>query len=77
MLASVLGREIDVAQDVEVSARGAALLAARAAGPSAEGLRIEMQPVAPDAADAETYRRSYERWRHIGEALDEAMRGMP
>ena len=77
MLASVLDREIDVAQDVEVSARGAALLAARAVGAPEDALRIETQPVAPDAADIETYRRSYERWRLIGEALDEAMRGLP
>lgn len=77
MLASVLDREIDVAQDVEVSARGAALLAARAVGASQDALRVETRTVAPNAADTGTYRRSYARWRHIGEALDEAMRGMP
>jgi autoinducer 2 (AI-2) kinase len=77
MLASVLEREIDVAQDIEVSARGAALLAARAAGASQDALRIDTKPVAPNATETETYRRSYARWRHIGEALDEAMRGMP
>jgi sugar (pentulose or hexulose) kinase len=73
----VLDRRSSVAQDVEVSARGAALLAARAVDAPEDTLRIETQPVAPDAADIETYRRSYERWRLIGEALDEAMRGLP
>jgi gluconokinase len=77
ILASALGREIDVVQDVEVSARGAALLAARAIGAPDDALRIETKPVAPDGADVETYRRSYERWRLIGEALDNAMRGLP
>jgi sugar (pentulose or hexulose) kinase len=77
MLASMLEREIDVAQDVEVSARGAALLAARAIGAPEDALRIETKTVAPSAADADAYRRSYARWRYIGQALDEAMRGMP
>ena len=77
MLASVLDREISVAQDIEVSARGAALLAARAVGASDDALLIDTKAVAPNAPDAETYRRSYARWRHIGETLDEAMRGMP
>jgi sugar (pentulose or hexulose) kinase len=77
MLASLLEREIDVAQDLEVSARGAALLAARAVGLSDDALRIDTKRVAPNDADVETYRRSYARWQHIGKALDEAMKGMP
>ena len=77
MLASLLEREIDVAQDVEVSARGAALLAARAVGASQDALHIDTTTVAPNAADTEVYRRSYARWQHIGKALDEAMKGMP
>jgi autoinducer 2 (AI-2) kinase len=77
MLASVLDGEIAVAQDVEVSARGAALIAARAVGASDASLTIETRRVVPDAADAEAYRRGYARWKHIGTALDEAMREMP
>ncbi len=77
MLASLLDREIDVAQDIEVSAHGAALLAAHAVGMSQDALRIDTTRVTPNTADVQTYRRSYARWRHIGRALDEAMRGMP
>jgi autoinducer 2 (AI-2) kinase len=77
MLASVLEREIDVAQDIETSARGAALIATRAIGAPEDALQMEMKPVAPDPADIETYRRGYARWTHIGNKLDEAMRELP
>jgi sugar (pentulose or hexulose) kinase len=77
MLASLLETEIEVAQDLEVSARGAALLAARAVGLSDDGLTIETRRVAPSNADTETYRRGYARWQHVGKALDAAMKGMP
>lgn len=77
MLASVLDREIEIALDPEVSARGAALLAARAMGIAEDSLLIESRRVAPDPDHVATYSRSYARWRHVGQALDEAMQEMP
>jgi autoinducer 2 (AI-2) kinase len=73
MMADVLERPIDVAKDVEVSARGAALLAARAVGLPEDGLRIVSRTVEP-GPDVETYRGAYERWRKTAEALDATMR---
>jgi len=73
ILCDVLARPIEVAQDVEVTARGAALMAARAAGLDETSLRVDMQSIEPDGPAAEGYERRYQRWRKLGAALDRTM----
>jgi autoinducer 2 (AI-2) kinase len=74
ILASVLGRAIDVASEPEASALGAAALAGRAAGLDDETLISPVARFEPDAGAAETYRHQYERWRKLGAALDATMK---
>lgn len=73
ILSDVVARPIAVAQDVEVTARGAAVMAARAVGLKETSLRAEMQPIEPDGPVAEGYERRYQRWRKLGAALDRTM----
>ncbi|MCH7718365.1 MAG: hypothetical protein IIB21_02745, partial [Chloroflexi bacterium] len=73
ILADVLERPIEVARELDVSARGAALLAARATGVSKEPLALSTERIEPEPAAVETYRRQYDRWRRLGEALDKTM----
>ena len=73
ILADVLARPIEVARELDVSARGAALLAARATGVSKEPLALPTERLEPEPAAVEIYRRQYERWRRLGEALDRTM----
>lgn len=77
IVADVLGRPIEVAQELDVSARGATLLAARATGAAENGLMTPLEPVEPDSTAAETYQRCYQRWRRLGEALDRTMQELP
>ena len=72
ILADVLARPIEVARELDVSARGAALLAARATGVS-EPLALATERIEPEPAAVETYRRQYDRWRQLGAALDKTM----
>ncbi len=74
ILASVFGRPVEAAREVEVTGRGAAILAARAVGLSDAGLGAPMATIEPDAAVVETYARQYERWRTLADELD-AVRG--
>ena len=73
ILADVLARPIELARELDVSARGAALLAARATGASKEPLALATERIEPEPAAVETYRRQYDRWRQLGEALDKTM----
>ena len=73
VLADVLARPVEVAHDVEVTARGAAIAAARACAMDEPALRAELRTVEPEAATAEGYQRRYERWRKLGAALDRTM----
>ena len=73
ILSDVIARPIEVAQDIDVTARGAALMAARAAGLDETSLRADMHTIEPDAANAQTYERGYARWRKLGQALDRTM----
>lgn len=77
ILADVLGRPIEVAPEVDASALGAAILAARAVGMPDSSLRPPMQRLEPERPAVETYQRQYERWQYVGEKLDEAMQEMP
>ena len=77
ILADVLGRPIEVAPEVDASALGAAILAARAVGMPDASLRPPMQRLEPEPPAVETYQRQYERWQYVGEKLDEAMQEMP
>ena len=70
ILADTLGQPVEVAQEPDVTARGAALLAARAAGLPDDSLVTPTERVEPDAATMETYDSQYKRWRQLGEALD-------
>ena len=74
ILADVLGRPIDVAQDVEVSGRGAARLLARALGRPDGALTIARQRIEPDPDASLAYAQRYQRWRRLGDKLDEIMR---
>ena len=77
ILADVFDRPIEVASEVDTSALGAAILAARAVGIPDASLRPPMQRLEPEPPAVETYQRQYERWQYIGEKLDEAMQEMP
>lgn len=75
IVASVLGRAIDLSLDIDVTGWGAARLAAGAAG-------IELPPaparcVEPDPAAVETYARLYGRWRRLSDGLDALREGLP
>jgi sugar (pentulose or hexulose) kinase len=75
IVASVFGRPIDVATEVDVTGWGAARIAGRTIG-------IEVSPapsrcVEPDPAAVETYARLYERWRRLGDGLDALREGLP
>lgn len=70
ILADALARPIEVAREADVTARGAALLAARAVGLPDTSLVTPTERVEPDPAAVKTYRRQYDRWRRLGEALD-------
>ena len=77
ILADVLERPIEAAAQEEVSARGAAILAARAVGVVDKSLRAPMERVDPEPAAVETYQRQYERWRCMGETLDRTEQDLP
>lgn len=77
ILADVLERPIEAAAQEEVSARGAAILAARAVGVVDKSLRAPMERVDPEPAAVETYQRQYERWRRMGETLDRTEQDLP
>ena len=69
IFAGVLGRPLDVAQQPDASACGAAVLAARAVGLDETSLRAPMALTEPD--DTETYQPLYERWQRLTGALRE------
>jgi autoinducer 2 (AI-2) kinase len=71
LLASVLDRPIEVAQDTEASARGAAVVIGRALGIDVPA--CPTTTVHPDEPAAAVYRTQYERWRKLGAALDDVM----
>jgi autoinducer 2 (AI-2) kinase len=74
ILANVLARPIELAKEAEVSARGAAILAARAVGID-EGLGpVPVERIEPESGAVETYERQYQRWRRLSEALDRTMK---
>ncbi len=77
ILADVLGRAIEVAQDVEVSGRGAARLVARALGRQDGVYTIPTQLIEPDPDASLAYAQRYQRWLQLGERLDEIMRELP
>jgi autoinducer-2 kinase len=77
ILADVIGRPIDVAQDVEVSARGAARLLARARGRRDDMYATPTHRIEPDAGESHAYAPRYLRWRRLGEKLDEVMKELP
>lgn len=77
ILADALGRPIEVAREVDVTGLGAARLAARATGVSEDRLRATMERVEPEPTNASTYARAYERWRRLGQRLDETMKELP
>ncbi|MGB2696114.1 MAG: FGGY family carbohydrate kinase [Dehalococcoidia bacterium] len=77
ILADVLGRPIEVAEQVDVTGLGAAILAARAVGLPEDALRATVRRIEPDPAHNDTYARSYERWRHLGKRLDDTMGELP
>ncbi len=77
ILADVIGRPIDVAQDVEVSARGAARLVARALGKADGVYTVARQQIEPDAGESQAYAPRYLRWRRLAEKLDEIMKELP
>ena len=70
IVAGVLGWPLDVAQQHDVSACGAAVLAARAAGLREPSLRAPMTAVQPEEDVIEVYERGYSRWRRLGETLE-------
>jgi autoinducer 2 (AI-2) kinase len=72
LLADVFERPVAVAQDIEVTARGAAIAATRTAGLRA----IEHAPltdVYSIAEHAETYQHSFARWDSLRQTLDDKM----
>jgi sugar (pentulose or hexulose) kinase len=73
ILADVLNRPIEVAGEVQVTACGAARFAATEAGIPDEGLRSPLTAIEPDPSVADTYERSYGRWRSLREVLDANM----
>jgi autoinducer 2 (AI-2) kinase len=77
ILADVLGRKIEVAQDVETSARGAARLVARALGRADGAYTIPTQHIEPDAGAALAYGQRYLRWSQLGDRLDDIMKELP
>ena len=77
ILADVLGRPIEVASEMDTSALGAAILAARAVNLPDTSLRPPMQRLEPEHSAVEIYQRQYERWQYAGKKLDEAMQEMP
>ncbi len=77
ILAGVLARPIEVADEAETSALGALMLAAEAAGLPAARLASPTGRIEPDPASVETYRRQYERWRRLAGALDQTMKELP
>ena len=70
----MLNRPVELAREVEVSARGAALLAARAVGIDEGPGPVAMERLEPEPAAVETYQRQYQRWRRLSESLDNAMK---
>jgi autoinducer 2 (AI-2) kinase len=77
ILATVLNRPIGVAEQVEVTALGAAMITARGVGLSDDGLRSTMRRVDPNAAWTDTYERQYNRWCALSEKLDDVMKELP
>ena len=77
ILTDVIGRPIDVAQDVEVSARGAARLLARALGRRDDVYSAPTQRIEPHAVESQAYAPRYLHWRRLSEKLDEAMKELP
>jgi autoinducer 2 (AI-2) kinase len=73
ILADIVARPVEVAQDVEVTARGAAIVAARALGLHEGSLRAELRTLEPEAGAAAAYDGRYRRWRALGAALDRTM----
>jgi sugar (pentulose or hexulose) kinase len=71
----VLDRPVEMAREVEVTGRGAAMLAARAIGAASEGLAADMERIEPEPGAVETHRNKYERWRQLGRALDALREG--
>lgn len=77
IVADVLGAPVEVAREVDVSARGATMLAARAVGLNAEALRVEADVLIPEPAAVESYRGMYDRWSCLRQALDRTMQELP
>ena len=78
--ADVIGLPIEVTDEPEASAKGAALLAGIGAGvfaDEAEAARISYKPIAryePDAARHQQYVAIYKQWSRLYPALEEIMR---
>jgi sugar (pentulose or hexulose) kinase len=76
IVADVLGRTVDVAHDYDVTARGAAIVASRAAGTGAIPFAL-VSAQKPDTANVDGYRRSFDRWDSLRVALDAKMQELP
>ncbi len=69
ILADTLNRPVEVARDVDVTCRGAAMLAARAIG-LAGSLAVETKTIEPDPGAVDGHARKYEHWRRLCAGLD-------
>ena len=76
ILADVLDRPLEVAREIEVTATGAATLAARAVGRPELAPERRLDAVEP-SEQAAAYRAPYARWRMLSSELDETMRRLP